>query len=409
MQELITEIAIYLGIAAFLGFLLGYLIWGMGFRRRISAARAEGAAGVRTTVDGDSSLRTQIEKVTRERDRLENRVEVLSARVASLMEGAGDPDRVEKVEEELGTLRLDLKAAEDDPIDAAAAAFSAGNDEAKTEPSIFDDPTDMGGDPANEAVDASEKTNEGVAADRGDSDRSRDDGSEAFLGMRVRRPSGESAEDDATANDTTDASSTLRKPANHGRRLFAAANSLREGLQTGTGGSDRQISEDPMEDDIEPDPASVGIGESELDNDRIETATDHDTDEIAPDEHDTSPGEATINKTGEDQNTTAAGAATEVAATNDDHTPDQDDSADPATDRPGFVLASAPDSPDDLTKIKGIGKSTSKALNNNGVWLFSQLAGMSPQDVTWLRGQLGGQMSRSLEKWVGQARDLSED
>lgn len=83
MIELITEIAIYMGIAALLGLILGYLIWGWGRRDRIAAARAEGAASARTSVDGDTALRTQLENCSRERKRLEQRVEKLSARLAS--------------------------------------------------------------------------------------------------------------------------------------------------------------------------------------------------------------------------------------------------------------------------------------------------------------------------------------
>jgi len=83
MMDLITEIAIYLGIAALLGFLLGYLAWGWGSRSRLEGARADGAAAARTSVDGDAALRTQLAARTRERDHLEQRVEQLTTRLSA--------------------------------------------------------------------------------------------------------------------------------------------------------------------------------------------------------------------------------------------------------------------------------------------------------------------------------------
>lgn len=71
MIELIAEILIYLIVAALLGLILGYLVWGWGRRRKIAAARADGAASVRTSVDGDTSLRKQLDTCSRERARLE--------------------------------------------------------------------------------------------------------------------------------------------------------------------------------------------------------------------------------------------------------------------------------------------------------------------------------------------------
>lgn len=74
MIELVTEILIYLGIAALLGLVLGYLIWGWGMRGRINAARAEGAASARTTVDGDTAMRERLEACMAERKRLDAEV-----------------------------------------------------------------------------------------------------------------------------------------------------------------------------------------------------------------------------------------------------------------------------------------------------------------------------------------------
>ena len=86
MVELITEMLIYLGLAALLGLVLGYLVWGWGAGARISAARSEGAATARTSVDGDAGLRERFDASERDRIRLEAEVEHLSTALAASRE-----------------------------------------------------------------------------------------------------------------------------------------------------------------------------------------------------------------------------------------------------------------------------------------------------------------------------------
>lgn len=83
MIELITEILIYLGIAALLGLVLGYLIWGWGTAARISAARADGAAAARTSVDGNAGLREQLQASEVAREKLEDEVDRLTEALAA--------------------------------------------------------------------------------------------------------------------------------------------------------------------------------------------------------------------------------------------------------------------------------------------------------------------------------------
>lgn len=241
MQELITEIAIYLGLAAFLGFLLGYLIWGMGLRRRISAARADGAADARTSVAGDRSHQARIDALTRERDQLARRVETLKKRLADAEDRA-----------------------------AAATAMPAGP---------------AADTPGTTAADARETTD------------------------HAPRPSAETGDPDVETG--TD-----------GHRMRAAAQSLKGELNQGTAGDD------------------------------------------------------------------GAGAITAP---------------------PAFLLPGPPEVPDDLTRIRGIDGSIAAALNGKGIWLFSQLAGMSPGDIAWLRGQLETEAGRSVDTWPDQARILTPE
>ena len=74
---------------------------------------------------------------------------------------------------------------------------------------------------------------------------------------------------------------------------------------------------------------------------------------------------------------------------------------------PAIEFAGDPDNADDLTRIRGIGKSTAKSLNAMGIWQFDQIAELGPEGLETLRGKLSAQMGRSLDKWPDQARELS--
>ena len=62
---------------------------------------------------------------------------------------------------------------------------------------------------------------------------------------------------------------------------------------------------------------------------------------------------------------------------------------------------------DDLQKIKGIGPSIERTLNDLGVYRFHQIAEMSEYEIDRVAQQLKGFRSRIYrEDWIGQARDL---
>ena len=231
MKELISEIAIYLGIAALLGFFLGYLVWGMGRRRRIEAARAEAAARARTSVDGNSPLRGQVEALTRERDRLENRVEVLSAEVASLAAARDATEGTAGVAEDLGTISVRVGDASDAAMEAAAAAFPRPAEDARGGVSIFsadDDGPDMDKDldltrgleedgparPFFRREDAAAGSDAGPAAASGSGDR--DEASVA--------PDGDTEKEQGATDAAGPDSAFVRR-----RRLFDTGNVKRDG------------------------------------------------------------------------------------------------------------------------------------------------------------------------------------
>ena len=71
------------------------------------------------------------------------------------------------------------------------------------------------------------------------------------------------------------------------------------------------------------------------------------------------------------------------------------------------VAESSDDDRDDLQKIKGIGPSIERTLNDLGVYRFHQIAEMSEFDIDRVAQQLKGFRSRIYrEDWIGQARDL---
>ena len=91
MVELIAEMLIYIGLAALLGLVLGYLIWGWGTAARVSAARAEGAAAARTSVDGSAGLSEQLQESEEERRRQAEEIEHLLEQLDEARKGAPDP------------------------------------------------------------------------------------------------------------------------------------------------------------------------------------------------------------------------------------------------------------------------------------------------------------------------------
>ncbi|MEM7056509.1 MAG: hypothetical protein AAF557_02870 [Pseudomonadota bacterium] len=124
MLQLMIEILVYLAIATLIGFLLGYLAWGWGLHRKLEKARTEGVASVRTSMDGDSSPKSQLEECQRQRKRLELSLERSKDEVASLkarlgnIEASVDDDPGEGAEEDDGDATDDVLDAEID-FDAA--------------------------------------------------------------------------------------------------------------------------------------------------------------------------------------------------------------------------------------------------------------------------------------------------
>ncbi len=93
-----------------------------------------------------------------------------------------------------------------------------------------------------------------------------------------------------------------------------------------------------------------------------------------------------------------------IDAEHDDAAEDADDEAD--DDASSDYEASS----DNLKRIKGIGPSIEKTLNEMGIWRFEQIADMSEYDIDRVARRLKGFRSRIYrEDWIGQARSLFEE
>ena len=70
--------------------------------------------------------------------------------------------------------------------------------------------------------------------------------------------------------------------------------------------------------------------------------------------------------------------------------------------------APKPDTPDDLTLIKGVGPKMAERLNAKGITTFAQIAKWSKAKIAKMDADLGGIPGAiARQDWVGQARKLS--
>jgi len=75
----------------------------------------------------------------------------------------------------------------------------------------------------------------------------------------------------------------------------------------------------------------------------------------------------------------------------------------------GYTQLSAPDGePDDLTKLKGVGKSWAAKLNEQGIYHFWQIAEMTPANLEELDESLNAKGKISKSGWIEEAKALKE-
>ena len=81
----------------------------------------------------------------------------------------------------------------------------------------------------------------------------------------------------------------------------------------------------------------------------------------------------------------------------------------PTGAKPAVLLATAPDQPDDLKRISGVGPKLEAVLNDLGVYQFAQVAKFTSDDIAWVDRHLGSFKGRIVrDDWVRQAKELGE-
>lgn len=71
-------------------------------------------------------------------------------------------------------------------------------------------------------------------------------------------------------------------------------------------------------------------------------------------------------------------------------------------------FASRPDNADELKRIKGIGAVIEETLNQLGIYQFSQIAGWSENNISWVEKFLAFPGRIGREEWILQAKTLGE-
>ena len=75
--------------------------------------------------------------------------------------------------------------------------------------------------------------------------------------------------------------------------------------------------------------------------------------------------------------------------------------------RPPGLQQARDNEPDDLLKIKGVGKANLKQLHALGIFHFDQVAAWSKDEIKWVGGYLAFPKRIEKEDWVGQSKVLA--
>jgi len=87
-------------------------------------------------------------------------------------------------------------------------------------------------------------------------------------------------------------------------------------------------------------------------------------------------------------------------------TPGPLEATEPETGEPPAALPAPQGGADDLKRINGIGQSIDKALNENGIFHYWQIAALTPPNLVWLDHHLRLRGRIEREDWIGQAKAL---
>ena len=84
------------------------------------------------------------------------------------------------------------------------------------------------------------------------------------------------------------------------------------------------------------------------------------------------------------------------------------DGADAIGTRPATLSAPREGGPDDLKRLKGVGRKFEVVLHEVGIFHFDQIAAWGPAEIAWIDANLDGFSGRAVrEDWMGQAQILA--
>jgi predicted flap endonuclease-1-like 5' DNA nuclease len=75
--------------------------------------------------------------------------------------------------------------------------------------------------------------------------------------------------------------------------------------------------------------------------------------------------------------------------------------------RPAGLAAPRNSVPDDLQRVRGIGKKNEELLNSLGIFHFGQIAAWTPAEVRWVAGHIAFPERIERDDWIGQATVLA--
>ena len=103
------------------------------------------------------------------------------------------------------------------------------------------------------------------------------------------------------------------------------------------------------------------------------------------------------------------GRAASPVVSSDDQSSHESDDSEFAGERPAGVELAENESPDDLTRISGVGPKIAETLNELGIHRFSQVAEFTEANVEWVDSYLSFKGRIDREDWIGQAQNLAAE
>ncbi|MEM7043642.1 MAG: hypothetical protein AAF543_12600 [Pseudomonadota bacterium] len=385
MTYLATEMLFYLAAAAVIGFVMGWLIWGLGQRRKLQALRSD----LTVMVDAEREAHQQT-RLSLDQADAQAKVAIQAAKAEAERDAARQAKAaIDRAEAEIANAVERGRAANQDVVDEAlktanaekAAASEALAREAQSRAQI-------------------EELRLLIGAEKLAAESARAELEEARSTMQGSLDAERAAHQQAkTALD--DIRSTLAKTLGSAALGLAGDSGQATVPSTGNaGGIDgfKPTQEPKAAFGMMTDIAAAGeaLNNPDLDEADIEDREDLSLDLSSP--IDVEPDV----EMGDNVEPLPSTANDRIELRPQANGQEQ-------TDRPTVFLDQRPDDVDDLQAIDGIDPDVERRLHENGCYHYHQLAGLMPTDIDWLASKIGLSSDRiAAEAWVDQAKKLGQ-